>query len=207
MMHDGTGITTGDTAGRTADGPRSVEEARQATARGKRLKYVYFWGHSPRRDGSLGASCFSQWWPAPFTVGGVRYATAEHWMMAGKARLFHDAEAERRAIAATHPKQAKDAGRRVRGFDEETWQRHRFGLVVEGSVQKFGQDAALREYLLGTNSRVLVEASPLDRIWGIGLAADDERAADPARWRGLNLLGFALMAARQRLREEAGAAS
>ncbi|MGY5127941.1 NADAR family protein [Streptomyces nigrescens] len=207
MMHEGTGITTGDTAGRAADGPRSVEELQRAAARGKHVKYVYFWGHSPRRDGSLGASCFSQWWPAPFTVDGVRYATAEHWMMAGKARLFHDAEAERRAIAAVHPKQAKDAGRRVRGFDEETWQRHRFDLVVEGSVQKFGQDAALREYLLGTNSRVLVEASPLDRIWGIGLAADDERAADPARWRGLNLLGFALMAARQRLREEAGATS
>ncbi|GAO06701.1 NADAR family protein [Streptomyces lydicamycinicus] len=205
MMHDSTGITTGDAAGPVADGPRSVEELCRQTATGKRLKYVHFWGHSPRRDGSLGVSCFSQWWPAPFTAEGVRYATAEHWMMAGKARLFGDAEAERRALAARHPKQAKDAGRTVRGFDEETWRRHRFDLVVEGSVHKFGQDAALREYLLGTNSRVLVEASPVDRIWGIGLAADDERAADPARWRGLNLLGFALMAARQRLREAAGA--
>ncbi|MGW3011475.1 NADAR family protein [Streptomyces sp. NPDC001219] len=205
MMHDSTGITTGDAADSAADGPRSVEELRRAAATGKRVKYVHFWGHAPRRGGSLGASCFSQWWPAPFTVDGVRYATAEHWMMAGKARLFDDAEAERRALAAGHPKQAKDAGRRVRGFDEDAWRRHRFGLVVEGSVQKFGQDAALREYLLGTGSRVLVEASPLDRIWGIGLAADDERADDPARWRGLNLLGFALMAARQRLREAGGA--
>ncbi|WP_330478766.1 NADAR family protein [Streptomyces platensis] len=204
MMHDSTGSTTGDAAGPVADGPRSVGELCRRTAAGKRLKYVHFWGHSPRRDGSLGVSCFSQWWPSPFIAEGVRYATAEHWMMAGKARLFGDAEAERRVLAARHPKQAKDAGRTVRGFDEETWQRHRFGLVVEGSVHKFGQDAALREYLLGTNSRVLVEASPVDRIWGIGLAADDERAADPARWRGLNLLGFALMAARQRLREAAG---
>ncbi|MGW8552109.1 NADAR family protein [Streptomyces tubercidicus] len=201
MMHDSRGIM----AGQPADGPRSAEELRRATAAGTRVKYVHFWGHSPRRDGSLGASCFSQWWPSPFTVDGVRYATAEHWMMAGKARLFGDAEAERQVLAAGHPKQAKDAGRRVRGFDEETWRRHRFGLVVEGGVQKFGQDAALREYLLGTGSRVLVEASPVDRIWGIGLAADDERAADPARWRGLNLLGFALMAARQRLREAGGA--
>lgn len=204
MMHDSTGATTGSTAGRAADGPRTVEELRRETAAGKRLKYVQFWGHSPRRDGSLGASCFSQWWPAPFTVDGVGYATAEHWMMAGKARLFEDPEAERRAIAAGHPKQAKDAGRKVRGFDEETWRRHRFDLVVEGSVHKFGQHPALRKYLLGTHSRVLVEASPLDRIWGIGLAADDDRAADPARWRGLNLLGFALMEARQRLREAAG---
>ncbi|WP_328731415.1 NADAR family protein [Streptomyces caniferus] len=201
MMHDNAGTTTGEAEARAADGPRSVDELRRATDAGKRVKYLHFWGHSPRRDGSLGASCFSQWWPSPFTVDGVRYATAEHWMMAGKARLFDDAEAERCAIAAGHPKQAKDAGRRVRGFDEETWRRHRFGLVVEGSVHKFGQDAALREFLLGTGSRVLVEASPLDRIWGIGLAADDERAADLARWRGLNLLGFALMAARQTLRE------
>ncbi|MFC9232237.1 NADAR family protein [Streptomyces decoyicus] len=200
MVHDNTRIK----GGRAADGPRSAGELRDATAAGRRVKFVHFWGHSPRRDGSLGASCFSQWWPSPFTVDGVRYATAEHWMMAGKARLFDDAEAERRAIEAGHPKQAKDAGRRVRSFDEETWQRHRFDLVVEGSVHKFGQDPALREFLLGTNSRVLVEASPLDRIWGIGLAADDERAADPARWRGLNLLGFALMAARQILREETG---
>ncbi|MGX7757092.1 NADAR family protein [Streptomyces angustmyceticus] len=204
MMHDNAGITTGEGVGRAADGPRSVEELRRAAAAGHRARYVPFWGHSPRRDGSLGVSCFSQWWPSPFTVGGVRYATAEHWMMAGKARLFADAEAERDVLAARHPRQAKDAGRKVRGFDEEIWRRHRFALVVEGSVHKFGQDAALREFLLGTNSRVLVEASPVDRIWGIGLAADDERAADPARWRGLNLLGFALMAARQNLRERDG---
>ncbi|MFJ9854331.1 NADAR family protein [Streptomyces sp. NPDC101150] len=203
MMHNITGTDTQRTPGREADGPRSVEELRALTAAGKRVKYVHFWGHRPQRDGRIGAGCFSQWWPSPFTVDGVRYATAEHWMMAGKARLFDDAEAERRAISAGHPKQAKDAGRKVRGFDDAVWQRHRFALVVEGSLHKFGQDAALREFLLGTNSRVLVEASPMDRIWGIGLAADDERAGDPARWRGLNLLGFALMEARQRLAEGA----
>ncbi|MEU8583573.1 NADAR family protein [Streptomyces abikoensis] len=189
-------ITSGADA---ADGPRSVEELTAAVARGERPKYVYFWGHRPRRDGSVGPGCFSQWWPSPFTVDGTVYATAEHWMMAGKARLFGDAEAEARALAAGHPKQAKDAGRAVRGFDEEVWRRHRFALVVEGSVHKFGQHPELREYLLGTGGRVLVEASPLDRVWGIGLAADDERAGDPARWDGLNLLGFALMEARQRL--------
>ncbi|MFC5721112.1 NADAR family protein [Streptomyces gamaensis] len=186
-----------------ADGPRSVAELTAAvgaaTERGERVKYVYFWGHRAPRGGGVGPGCFSQWWPSPFTVDGVAYATAEHWMMAGKARLFGDAEAEARVLASGHPKQAKDAGRTVRGFDEEVWRRHRFALVVAGSVHKFGQDPALRAYLLGTGSRVLVEASPVDRIWGIGLAADDERAADPAQWRGANLLGFALMEARQRL--------
>ncbi|GAU70075.1 hypothetical protein SSP35_16_00700 [Streptomyces sp. NBRC 110611] len=189
--------------GQPSDGPRSVEDLRRGPASGGHWKYVHFWGHSPRRDGTLGPSCFSQWWPAPFTVDGITYATAEHWMMAGKARLFDDAEAEQRAIAAGHPQQAKAAGRTVRGFDEKIWRRHRFGLVVEGSVHKFGGDPALRKFLLGTGSRVLVEASPLDRIWGIGLAADDDRATAPERWRGLNLLGFALMEARQRLRKPA----
>ncbi|MFH8365297.1 NADAR family protein [Streptomyces sp. NPDC018031] len=185
--------------GELRDGPRSVTELVTRVAGGERFRYVWFWGHRPRPDGAVGHGCFSQWWPAPFTADGVRYATAEHWMMAGKARLFGDADAERRAVSAGHPKQAKDAGRSVRGFDEEVWAAHRFELVVCGSVLKFGQHPRLREYLLGTGSRVLVEASPLDRIWGIGLAADDERAPDPARWRGLNLLGFALMEARQRL--------
>nr|WP_189105187.1 NADAR family protein [Streptomyces camponoticapitis] len=172
------------------------------TGRGVKVKYLYFWGHTPRPDGEIGVSCLSQWWQSPFTVDGVEYATAEHWMMAAKARLFDDPEAERKALAASGPAQAKKAGRLVRGFDETVWKRERSGIVVEGNVHKFRQDNRLRDYLLATGDRVLVEASPMDRIWGIGLAADDERAQDPARWRGLNLLGFALMEARERLRAE-----
>ncbi|WP_201452683.1 NADAR family protein [Streptomyces sp. HM190] len=166
---------------------------------GARVRYLHFWGHRPRPDGRVGPSCLSQWWPSPFTVDGVEYATAEHWMMASKARLFGDEEAEREAVAASSPATAKKVGRLVRGFDEARWERERFGIVVEGSVHKFAAHDDLRAYLLGTRGRVLVEASPLDRVWGIGLAADDERAADPAQWRGPNLLGFALMEARERL--------
>ncbi|WP_194238586.1 NADAR family protein [Streptomyces spongiae] len=166
---------------------------------GARVRYLHFWGHRPRHDGQVGASCLSQWWPSPFTVDGVEYATAEHWMMASKARLFGDAEAEKKAVTAANPALAKKAGRLVRGFDESIWERERFGIVVEGSVHKFAAHADLREFLLGTGDRVLVEASPMDRVWGIGLAKDDERAADPERWRGPNLLGFALMEARERL--------
>ncbi|MEU8653956.1 NADAR family protein [Streptomyces sp. NPDC048737] len=179
-------------------------DSREALVRevrtGARIKYLHFWGHRSRPDGQVGASCLSQWWPSPFTVAGVEYRTAEHWMMAGKARLFGDAEAERRALAADHPSEAKKAGRAVRGFDEAVWERERFRIVVEGGVHKFGADPKLRGYLLGTGERVLVEASPVDRVWGIGLAADDKAAWDPERWRGLNLLGFALMEARLRLR-------
>ena len=131
----------------------------------------------------------------------MAYATAEHWMMAGKARLFGDAEAEAAALARAHSRRGEEGGPAGAGASTKTvWTRERFGLVVAGSVHKFGQDPALRAYLLGTGERVLVEASPLDRIWGIGLAKDDPRTADPASWRGLNLLGFALMEARARLR-------
>ncbi|MFJ8585502.1 NADAR family protein [Streptomyces sp. NPDC093595] len=178
----------------------TIEDLLAQVNRGERVKYLHFWGHRPRPDGTIGASCLSQWWPAPFTVDGVTYATAEHWMMASKARLFGDAEAERQAVGASSPAAAKKAGRLVRGFDEETWARERFGIVVAGSEHKFGQHPRLRDFLLSTGGRVLVEASPMDRVWGIGLAATDPRAGNPAQWRGLNLLGFALMTARTRLR-------
>lgn len=182
----------------------NVAELAERAARGERFKYLYFWGHRPRRDGAIGKGCLSQWWPSPFEVEGVEYATAEHWMMARKARLFGDEEAEQHAVAARHPRQAKAAGRSVQGFDQSVWERERFGIVVEGSLRKFGQPGELREYLLGTNSRVLVEASPLDRVWGVGLAADDARVRDPSQWRGENLLGFALMEARTRLLTRTG---
>ncbi|MGW4033593.1 NADAR family protein [Streptomyces sp. NPDC004838] len=178
----------------------------QQVSGGGQIKCLYFWGHAPRKDGRIGAGCLSQWWPSPFVVDGVRYATAEHWMMAGKARLFGDAEAERLALDARSPAQAKRAGRLVRGFDEAVWERERFAVVRSGSVHKFSQHEELKAFLLGTGDRVLVEASPMDRVWGIGLAADDERARDPERWRGLNLLGFALMEAREELRRSADAA-
>ncbi|MFD3501744.1 NADAR family protein [Streptomyces sp. NPDC058676] len=186
------------------EGTTGKIDSREALVRevraGARIKYLHFWGHRPRPDGRVGASCLSQWWPSPFTVDGVSYATAEHWMMARKARLFEDGEAERRVLAAGSPAAAKKVGRLVRGFDEAMWERERFGIVVEGSVHKFASDPELREFLLNTGKRVLVEASPVDRVWGIGLAADDEAAQNPERWQGPNLLGFALMEARERLR-------
>jgi ribA/ribD-fused uncharacterized protein len=112
---------------------------------------------------------------------------------------FGDEAARAAIIAAPDPETAKDFGRRIRDFDEPTWAARRFDIVTAGNVAKFGQHPALKDYLLGTGNQVLVEASPLDRIWGRGLAADDDRALHPSQWRGLNLLGFALMAARAQL--------
>lgn len=165
------------------------------------MEYLFFWGHRPAHDGSITASCLSQWWPSPFAVDGVTFATAEHYMMWSKAQLFGDTSVASRVLRARHPDEAKTLGRNVRGFDESTWVDRRYGIVVAGSVAKFGQNDDLKAFLLGTGERVLVEASPLDRVWGIGLAADDPRAADPDRWLGLNLLGRALMEAREVLRK------
>jgi ribA/ribD-fused uncharacterized protein len=113
--------------------------------------------------------------------------------------LFEDLAVAARVLAASSPGEVKALGREVSGFSEPTWVSSRLEIVVAGNLAKFGQDPALRAYLLGTGSRVLVEASPLDRVWGIGLTADDPRATDPSSWLGLNLLGEALMEVRSRL--------
>ena len=184
----------------TAADARTVEQLLSVIRGGGQPKYLLFWGHQPPPAGGVGKGCLRQWWPAAFTVDGVSYPTAEHYMMAAKARLSGDAEAAAKILAAPHPGAAKALGRQVRGFDEQRWAEHRFGVVVAGNLAKFGQDPQLRDFLDGTGSRVLVEASPQDRVWGIGLAAGDERAGSPERWPGLNLLGFALMEVRNQLR-------
>jgi ribA/ribD-fused uncharacterized protein len=171
----------------------------RAMQRGARPDFLFFWGHRPLPGGAIGEPCLSQWWPAPFTVDGERYGTAEHFMMAGKARLFEDEATRLEILAAPSPGAAKRLGRRVRGFDEHRWEQVRWDIVVGANRAKFQQNLALGEYLLSTAGRVLVEASPVDRIWGIGLAGNDPRATDPAQWRGLNLLGFALMEVRHLL--------
>jgi ribA/ribD-fused uncharacterized protein len=127
--------------------PQSTADLLEGLAAGRRYKYVFFWGDTPGRDGMVDASCLSQWYGASFDVDGVRYATAEHWMMAGKARLFGDHESEQQVIAAGHPHQAKTIGREVRGFETERWQRHRFNLVVQGNIHKFEQNPAILNYL------------------------------------------------------------
>ncbi|MDD9935054.1 MAG: NADAR family protein [Myxococcales bacterium] len=185
----------------------NLEQLQNLTRSGVRPKYLFFWGHRPEADGSPGKGCLSQWWPAGFELEGVRYATAEHYMMAEKARLFGDAAVLERILVAESPGAAKKLGRQVAGFDNTAWNAARFEIVVRGSHAKFAQNPELGRFLLRTGDRVLVEASPRDRIWGIGMGAKNERAQDPTQWRGLNLLGFALMEARDHLRAELEEAS
>lgn len=177
----------------------SLDLLKQRIEAGQPVEYLFFWGHTQKQDGVIDKSCLSQWYPAPFTVDGINYATAEHWMMAKKALLFGDQEAFKEILAAPKPAVAKSIGRKVKGFDADVWQKEGYGFVVEGSFHKFSQHASLKEFLLRTGKKIIVEASPSDFIWGIGLSQDSKDASNPWKWKGTNLLGFALMEARDRL--------
>ena len=177
----------------------TYDELVSAEEAGERLKFLLFWGHTAPASGDVGPHVLSQWWPAEFEVDGVTYPTAEHYMMAEKARLFDDDEALAEILAAKSPAEAKAGGRRVRGFTDEVWREHREDIVRQASIAKFASDKQLRSYLVGTGARVLVEASPRDRIWGIGMGRNNPAAEKPSQWRGRNLLGFALMQARAEL--------
>ena len=182
--------------------PRDLASLRAAVLRGEEFRFRCFWGHRPSKDGRLTESVLSQWWPCRFEADGVSYTSAEQRMMAEKARLFGDEAALAQILATDDPGRCKALGRKVSGYDDATWAAVRFGVIVGSNIAKFGQSPALRSYLLSTGDDVLVEASPTDTIWGIGLAASDPRVIDPHQWQGENLLGFALVAARAALRAE-----
>ena len=176
-----------------------LESLRAAVRAGAHLSYLFFWGHTPSVS-TLGKECFSQWFPAAFEADGSSFATAEHYMMYRKAMLFGDENTANMVLAASTPRAAKELGRSVRNFDEAVWTEQRSTIVFDGNLAKFTHNPVLASFLLDTKDRVLVEASPVDRIWGIGLAEDDRNIENPERWRGLNLLGVALMRVRERLR-------
>ena len=178
----------------------SIETLHNAIASGEEINYLYFWGHR-HSGGKIRKTCFSQWYQAEFCLDNVTYLTAEHYMMAEKARLFKDQFSWERIIGVDNPGEAKKLGRKVKGFQEDIWRNNRFAIVVRGNIAKFDQNPLLKEFLLATNDNVLVEASPYDRIWGVGLGAKSPQILDPWQWKGLNLLGFALMEARSKLKE------
>ncbi len=145
------------------------------------------------------ASPFSQWYRCTFAVGGTTFNCAEQFMMHGKAMLFDDAAVATEILAATHPRDHKALGRKVKHFDDGAWRRQRETIVMAGNRAKFTQNPELRELLVATKGTTLVEASPYDKSWGIGLAATDPRAQDQAQWKGHNLLGNILTALRNEL--------
>jgi ribA/ribD-fused uncharacterized protein len=141
----------------------------------------------------------SQWWKADFDDEMHTYCCMEQYMMAEKAKLFDDEEMLAQILASDNPKEIKELGRKVRGFDGDKWARKRYSIVLNGNFAKFLQNEELMQFLLQTGDKILVEASPYDNIWGIGMSADDEKIDNPLEWRGQNLLGFALMEVRDEL--------
>lgn len=164
---------------------------------GEEHKFVFFWQPD---DKGVGSACLSQWQPSPFAVDADDYSCAEQYMMAAKARFFENEEVRSEILATADPKTMKDLGRKVRGFDGGQWNKAKYSIVLTGNYYKFVQNEAMRDYLLSTGDKVLVEASPYDKVWGIDLSAKDENASNPKHWRGENLLGFALMEVRDELR-------
>ena len=166
---------------------------------GEKLDFLFFWGHTQKIQGIADKSCFSQWFPSEFTVDGIRYYTAEHWMMAEKARLFDDKRILASILKNTSPAEVKKLGRRIQNYDEAAWQAVRFEAVIKGNIHKFEQNPNMKACLCDTGNKIIVEASPYDNIWGIGLHATDAAAQTPRFWQGTNLLGFALMHVRDEL--------
>lgn len=170
------------------------------TAAGKRHKFCFFWGHNRATDGTLTKSCFSQWWMTDFYAMEQTYCCMEQYMMAGKAELFDDQESREKILASRSPKQIKELGRKVNNFEQTIWDKAKFSIVLNGNWYKFSQNKELKAFLLSTEDEILAEASPYDGIWGIRMSANAPEAVNPLKWRGQNLLGFALMEVRDELR-------
>jgi len=164
------------------------------------IEYLFFWRHQTKSE-EISKACLSQWYKADFIIKGQVYLTAEHFMMASKARLFGDLDKEKEILKMSDPYAVQQLGREIMGFDEKIWEKHRFNIVVKGNFEKFKQNPKLKKYLLSTENKVLVETSPYDKIWGVGLNENNPNIYNPYMWRGLNLLGFALMEVRTQLCE------
>lgn len=165
----------------------------------KKKKFIFFWGHQPSKDGTITKTSFSQWWRSSFSINIDTYCCMEQYMMAEKARLFKDVETLEKIMRSNNPKEIKVLGRQVRNFDENIWKKNRYSIILNGNYAKFMQNEDLRLFLISTKDSILVEASPYDKIWGIGMSANNENIENPLLWRGLNLLGFALMEVRDEL--------
>ena len=121
-------------------------------------------------------------------------------MMAYKADLFNDLESIEKILNSNHPKIIKDLGRKIINFDEKTWNENKYSIVLTANYYKFNQNEDMKMILINTKNKILVEASPYDKIWGVGLLETDKKIIDPNNWKGDNLLGFALMEVRDMIK-------
>ncbi len=155
------------------------------------MKYTFFYGGP-----------FSQWARSSFVVDGIGYGTAEQFMMAQKALLFEDREIFKKILATKNPAEQKALGRQIRGFNKEKWEAVCKDIVYKGNYAKFTQNKSFYNSLMETIGTELVEASPVDKIWGIGLGETDSRIQDKSQWQGTNWLGEIVTKVREDLIKE-----
>ncbi len=154
-------------------------------------KYIYFYG-----------SFFSQWAMRDMIIDGEKYNCCEQFMMVKKARLYGDCVNAIKIMDRDNPSVQKSLGRKVKNFDKDKWDNISRKVVYEANYAKFTQNEDLKNILLDTEDKIIVEASPYDCIWGVGLKADDKRILNPNNWRGTNWLGEEIMKVRDKINEE-----
>lgn len=162
-------------------------------------KFLFFYGHHNGDE-----ACLSNWYLAPFKdpeLDNLEFSTNEKYMMYRKALLFKDKKSAKKILCSNDPKECKSLGRKVKKFNEETWEKHRVEIVRNGCYLKFSQNKKLKKFLLGTKGKVLVEASRYDKIWGIGMTEKEANGKKQEEWKGLNLLGQCLMEARTMIKD------
>jgi len=161
-------------------------------------EYVFFWKPIVYKT-KIRQSCLCQWWKSDFVIDGITYNCAEQYMMSQKALLFGDKATYDKIMLEDDPAKMKKLGRKVANYDIDIWDKHKYEVVVRGNYAKFSQNDILKRFLVETGNAVLVEASPYDTVWGVGLKQSDKDIRNPNLWRGTNLLGFAIMEVRDSL--------
>ena len=160
----------------------------------KRSEIVAFWKpYEPNGE-------FSQWYESPINIDGIIYKNCEQYMMSQKALLFGDKEIFDEIMKATTPREYKDLGKKVKNFKQDVWDENKRKIVFKANLAKFTQNETLKNKLLSTGNKILIEASPYDNIWGVKLKKDDDRILDKSTWLGENLLGYILMDVRETIK-------
>ena len=182
--------------GRNLIGIYTLEWLKEQISYGKEFNYTFFWG-AGNFNGYL-----SNWYHSNFSYKGERFANCEQFMMAAKARVCGDEETREKIMRTTNPKEIKALGREVKNYDDDLWASERKKAVLLANYLKYTQNAGLGKELINTGNAILVEASPYDKIWGIGMASTEDAARNALTWKGENYLGFVLMTVRDILKGE-----
>lgn len=153
--------------------------------------------HNPSEENGY----LSNWYLSPFIVSSIQFSSMEQYMMYEKAICFGDSETASQILKTSDVAEIKQLGRAVKGYNDQVWNGVRQIIVYEGLKAKFSQDSELKSLLLATGDDILAECAVKDRIWGIGLSMKDPDRLDMSKWKGTNLLGFALMKVRDILRK------